>query len=327
VTPFTRLDSYQGAWAHWESLLPGSIANTFFMTPQWQQAWWEQFGDGTEMMLLGLEEHGGVTCIAPLARRDRTISFVGGQDLFDYNDFLVSPGSEDSFYTSLMDHLDDEDWDTVDLSSLQGGSPTLSYVPDLAERRGYSVQVEEEDVAPALMLPADWDSYLGLLSKKDRHELRRKLRRLESSGEETRYYKLSDPVEVEAGLDDFFSLMRFSKETKDSFLTAGRESFFRSAALAMAGIGVFRLFFLEFNQERVAAAMCFDYGDTRHLYNSGFNPEYRYYSVGLLLKALCVKDAIEEGKACFDFLRGAEPYKYDLGGKDRTIYHMVVRRS
>jgi CelD/BcsL family acetyltransferase involved in cellulose biosynthesis len=327
VTPFTRLDSYQGARAHWESLLPCSIANTFFMTPQWQQAWWEQFGDGTEMMLLGLEEHGGVTCIAPLARRDRTISFVGGQDLFDYNDFLVSPGSENRFYTSLMDHLEDEDWDTVDLSSLQGGSPTLSYVPDLAQRRGYSVQIEEEDVAPSVMLPADWDSYLRLLSKKDRHELRRKLRRLESSGEETRYYKLSDPVEVEAGLDDFFSLMRFSKETKDSFLTAGRESFFRSAALAMAGIGVFRLFFLEFNQERVAAAMCFDYGDTRHLYNSGFNPEYRYYSVGLLLKALCVKDAIEEGKACFDFLRGAEPYKYDLGGKDRTIYHMVVRRS
>ncbi len=327
MTPFTRLDSYQCARAHWESILPCCIANTFFMTPQWQQAWWDQFGDGTEMMLLELTEHGGVTCIAPLARRDRTISFIGGQDLFDYNDFLVSPGSEDSFYTSLMDLLDDEDWDTIDLPSLQGGSPTLSYVPDLAQRRGYSVQIEEEDVAPSVMLPGDWDSYLGLLSKKDRHELRRKLRRLESSGHEVRYYKLSDPAEVEAGLDDFFSLMRFSKETKDSFLTPGRESFFRSAALAMARIGVFRLFFLEFDQERVAAAMCFDYGDTRHLYNSGFNPEYRYYSVGLLLKALCVKDAIEEGKARFDFLRGAEPYKYDLGGKDRTIYHMVVRRS
>ena len=324
---FTRLDSYQCARSHWESLLPGSIANTFFMTPQWQQAWWDQFGDGAEMMLLGLEERSGVTCIAPLVRRDRTISFIGGQDLFDYNDFLVSPGSEDGFYASLMDHLDDEEWDTLDLSSLQCGSLTLSYVPDLAARRGYSVQVEKEDVAPALMLPADWDSYLRLLSKKDRHELRRKLRRLESSGEEPRWYKLSDPADVEAGLDDFFSLMRFSKETKDDFLTEGRESFFRSAALAMAGIGVFRLFFMELEAKRVAAAMCFDYRGTRHLYNSGFDPGYRYYSVGLLLKALCVKDAIEEGKACFDFLRGAEPYKYDLGGKDRTIYHLVVKRS
>ena len=80
-------------------------------------------------------------------------------------------------------------------------------------------------------------------------------------------------------------------------------------------------------EKRVAAAMCFDYGGARLLYNSGYDPSYGYYSVGLLLKALCLKDAIEQGKAYFDFLRGPEPYKYDLGAKNTALYQMVVTRS
>jgi CelD/BcsL family acetyltransferase involved in cellulose biosynthesis len=49
-------------------------------------------------------------------------------------------------------------------------------------------------------------------------------------------------------------------------------------------------------------------------------------SVGLLNKALCIKQAIEEGRNAFDFLRGPERYKYDLGGTDRLLYRIAVRR-
>ena len=96
--------------------------------------------------------------------------------------------------------------------------------------------------------------------------------------------------------------------------------------LKLSTVGILRLFFMELGGERVAAALCFDYGSSRFLYNSGFNPDYGYYSVGLMLHALCLKDAIQEGKSYFDFLRGSEPYKYDLGGKNRSIYDMVVTR-
>ena len=327
MSPLTRLDSYQGAEEQWQSLLSRSTIDTLFITPQWQKVWWEQFGNGAEMLLLCLKDGESMEGIAPLVRRNGTISFVGDQDVCDYNDFLVSAGAEPRFYHSLLDHLDGEEWERLELASLPENSPTLTYLPGLARKHGYPVEVREEDVVPGLSLPDNWDAYLLTLSKKDRHELRRKLRRLSSSGEEFRYYKLSDPVEIEEGLEDFFSLMKYSKEEKERFLTTHRERFFRSIAREMASIGIFKLFFLELKGERVASAICFDYGSARLLYNSGFNPAYGYYSVGLLLHALCVKDAIEEGKTYFDFLRGPEPYKYDLGGKDRTLYQMVVRRS
>ena len=327
MSPLTRLNSFRGAEVAWENLLATCTIDHLFINPRWQRVWWDLFGDGAEMLLLCLQHEGSIKGIAPLARRNGTISFVGNTDVCDYNDFLVPRGAESHFYSCILQYLDSEEWECLRLSSLDENSPTLAYLPALAREHGYSVDVQQEDVAPGLSLPDNWDAYLNSLSKKDRHELRRKFRRLYSAGEEFRYYQLSSPVEVEGNLEDFFALMRHGREDKHRFLTEPREQFFRKIAHEMAGIGIFKLCFLELKGERVAAAICFDYGTSRLLYNSGFNPAYGQYSVGLILKALCMEDAIKEGKGYFDFLRGSEPYKYDLGGKDRTIYEMLVKRN
>lgn len=327
MSPLARLDSHRGAEEPWQELLATCTVDTLFLTPQWQRVWWEQFGDGAEMLLLGFKNDDHMEGIAPLARHNGTLSLIGDQDVCDYNDFLVSRGAESRFYPSLLDHLDGEGWQTMELLSLTENSPTLSWLPDLAKGRGYSVEVRQEDVSPGLSLPDSWEAYVSGLSKKDRHELRRKLRRLESTEGDVRYYKVSDPGDVERDMEDFFFLMRYSREDKYHFLTKPREQFFRSMAKEMASIGIFKLFFLEMKGKRVAAALCFDYGRSRLLYNSGYDPDYRYYSVGLLLKAFALRDAIEEGKEYFDFLRGSEPYKYDLGARDRTLYQILVRRS
>ncbi len=116
-------------------------------------------------------------------------------------------------------------------------------------------------------------------------------------------------------MDDFFPLMRASSHDKDDFLTPEREDFFKKLALELAPRGQFKLYFLEVDGVRVASCICFDYAGTYLLYNSGYDPEFSTLSVGLLNKALCLKEAIEEGRECFDFLRGNERYKYDLGGK------------
>ncbi len=326
MTELTCHSSFNGREEEWQNLLPMCAIDAPFLTSHWQRLWWEEFGDGAEMRLLLMTGDNGLEAIAPLIKRDGQISFIGDQDVCDYADFLVSRGTESRFYPMLLDHLDGEDWQELKLFSLPEESPTLDILPDLARQRGYQVHIEEDDVAPRLELPGTWDEYLQGLSKKDRHELRRKLRRLESAEQGFRWYGVSGPQEVEESLDGFFALMRLSKEEKSQFLTGPRERFFRAMILKLASVGILKLFFMELGGEKVAAALCFDYGSGRFLYNSGFNPEYKYYSVGLLLHALCIGDAIEGGKTFFDFLRGPENYKYDLGGKNRDIYRMMVTR-
>ena len=90
--------------------------------------------------------------------------------------------------------------------------------------------------------------------------------------------------------------------------------------------GQFRMALLELDGKRVAACISFDYLDSYLLYNSGYDPDFSYLSVGILNKAFAIREAIGAGKRYFDFLRGPERYKYDLGAVDRTIYRLVVRR-
>ena len=76
----------------------------------------------------------------------------------------------------------------------------------------------------------------------------------------------------------------------------------------------------------MAASLCFDFNDGYYLYNSGYNTEYASLSVGLMLKTMCIKDAIEQGRKRFYFLRGDEHYKYDLGAKDCHLFRLVIQR-
>jgi CelD/BcsL family acetyltransferase involved in cellulose biosynthesis len=325
MMPFTSLKGFEDIEEEWRRLLPYCGTNTVFVTPNWQRVWWKEFGKGAELLLLGEKDGGCLQGLAALARRNGTITFVGNTEVCDYLDFVVPKGAEARFFRQLVELLAEWEWDSLLLTSIPQESPTLEHFPSLARERGFEVTMDREGVTPGVSLPRSWDEYLSTLSKKDRHELRRKLRRLESAGG-VRFYACGSQSDLEQDMEDFLGLMRASGEEKSRFLTANKEKFFKAMAREMRSLGVLKLFFLEVKGVRVASALCFDYGPARLLYNSGFDPEYSYYSVGLLLKALCLKEALEEGKEYFDFLRGSEPYKYDLGATDRLLYQLTVRR-
>ena len=317
--------SFEEAADHWERILPCCPTNTIFLTPHWQQLWWQEFGGNAELCLLTVQEEDSVRGIAPLMVKDGIISFLGDTDLFDYHDFLVPQGTKDGFYKTLLDYLESMNWHTLDLRSIPSGSPTLDNMAAIAREKEYGLEVTREDVTMGTELPNSWERYLSGLKKKDRHELRRKLRRLERSGE-ARQYACTDPDSLSGCMGDFFRLLRASRHDKAEFLTPERERFFQKAAHELAKKGQLKLYFLELDGVRVASALCFDYLDSLLLYNSGYDPAYSSLSVGLINKALCLKEAIEDGKQFFDFLRGSEPYKYDLGGKEQALCHMIIRR-
>ena len=319
-------ENFDSIAGEWECILPHTGANTIFITPWWQQLWWNRYGDDdAELEILSIRDEDSLLGIAPLMTRGDTLSFLGDTDLFDYHDFLVREGCEDDFYTTLWQHIESMDWQKMELKSLRESSETLHRFTAFAQTSGWAATVTDEDVSPFADLDASWDEYVSGLRKKDRHELRRKLRRL-NNGNEASQYAFDDPDEIANAMPEFFRLMRASRPDKDDFLTSDREQFFSELAQELSSRDQFRLFFLEINDVRVASCICFDYNGSYLLYNSGYDPEYSSLSVGLLNKALCIQDAIESGKRKFDFLRGSERYKYNLGGTNQTIHELVITR-
>lgn len=316
-----REETFDSIWSAWERILPTCSTNTVFVTPWWQRVWWDNFADGNELQILSVRDADETIGIAPLMSVGDRLTFAGDKDLFDYFDFLVPQGNEERFYSKMFDHIAGIDWRILDLPSLPKDSPTLVHLPRLARERGLLVEMEEEETTPVAYLPGSWEEYLASLRKKDRHELRRKLRRLEAADSPRQYdcYSLSC-------MQDFFRLLRLSRRDKEEFLTPERERFFSEIAQELSDRDQFKLYFLEVDGERVAGCICFDYGDSYLLYNSGYDPGYSRLSVGLLNKALSLQTAIEEGRRSFNFLKGNERYKYDLGGKDEPLYNLTIRR-
>jgi CelD/BcsL family acetyltransferase involved in cellulose biosynthesis len=318
-------ETFQSLQGAWDAALAHCAFDNLFLTLRWQRLWWEAAEAPGELLLLSFQKDGELVGVAPLWARGDALSFLGDSDLFDYHDFIVLRGKEAPFYQSLGDYLETAPWRTVTLSSLAQGSATLEHLPPLAAAHGWQWEVAQEDVAPGVALPKTWEEYLRGLAKKDRHELRRKFRRLEARAPDRQFTYFS-PTASDRTLDEFLQLMRQSREEKGRFLTPQREGFFRRMASELAQAGLLGLGFLEVEKKRVAGVLYFDYQGQRLLYNSGFDPAYSHLSVGLLLKAHCLQEALEKGMRYFDFLRGDEPYKYDLGAKNRILYRLTLTR-
>jgi CelD/BcsL family acetyltransferase involved in cellulose biosynthesis len=313
---------------HWRQILEDNAEPTFFDLQTWQKTWWSEFGSNSELRLLMVRsESGDVNMIAPLMVDGSEISFLGSTDLVDYHDFLSSGRLNSNCIQSLVSAVSEmSEIDRILLQSLPGNSPTITQFREEAENAGWRVELEQEDVAPRMDLPESWDEYVSSLRKKDRHELRRKLRRLEAAGE-VQHVELSDPADVEAAMSEFMRLHRMSTFDKNEFMTAEREKFFCKVAIELAREGVTRLCFLEIDGTREATSLSFVSDNVRYLYNSGYNPAQSKLSVGLLNHALTIKSSIESGHSLFDFMRGNEPYKYHLGGIDRQIFSLTATRG
>ncbi len=297
--------------------------NSVFVLPAWLKAWWQEFGSGAELYLSTVRQEGKIIGIAPLLLREGRASLIGSADVCDYLDFVVVPGREEDFFIPLLDDLRQKGINHLDLRPLRPDSTVLSNLVAIAQNRGYEVLCHQEDVSLELDLPSTWEAYLATLTAKQRHEVRRKLRRLSEAGR-VDYHFVKDSAAVHEAMDTFLKMFTESREDKATFLTAQMESFFRSLADTMAEAGLLRLGILELDTLPTAMIMCFDYNDCLYLYNSGYDPQYNSLSVGLLCKVLCIKESIQEGKKRFDFLKGDEPYKYHLGGREVPLHRCQI---
>ena len=326
------LDAWSRLEPEWNALLSRSAANYPFLRHEYQRAWWEHLGGGEwpsgDLRIAVWRDEGALRGIAPLFRGARAGEmrwfFIGSVEISDYLDVIVAREDHPAFCAALLDSLGalpDSEFQVLDLFNLRAASPTAATLEAGAARREWKAERESLQVCPVLVLPGSWEEYLATLDKKDRHEIRRKLRRGEG-GEEPTELKIAGAGEVE----DFLRLMT-TDPNKAGFLTPVMRDQFRSIAQAMEAGGMLQLAFLQIQGRNVAGFFNFDYGNRIWVYNSGMDPKYAASSPGWILLALLVRRAIEQGREAFDFMRGSESYKFQWGGVGEQIHRLTIRKS
>jgi CelD/BcsL family acetyltransferase involved in cellulose biosynthesis len=193
---------------------------------------------------------------------------------------------------------------------------------------GWTLNLEREDVCPVATLPLGGtiDQVLEALGKKERHEIRRKVRRAEAAGEVI----LAESADPLADLEAFIDLhqRRWGADGLFPPTEGGAQSrvMFRRLFELFGPGGALRLTFLNVGGRRIAAGVHFETADSILYYNAGVDPDARDLSPGVVMVERLVRRALDHGKRRLDFLRGDEGYKYEWGAADEPIQRLLIRR-
>jgi CelD/BcsL family acetyltransferase involved in cellulose biosynthesis len=316
----------------WRELLARDPDRHIFATPEWNRVWWEEFGDDKDLLVVTVTRGDDLIAIVPLYRKledgKAILRFVGGIDLTDYLGPICAAPDREDVAEALVCWLDqtDERWDEFDAHNMPVPFHFAEFLVERVDRFGFEFSLDQEETAAVLRLPEDWDTYLASLGSKDRHELRRKRRRLGRDHPDARFRTTTEET-LEADLKVFVEMHRGAEGHKGHFMKPEVATFFERVAHSFMPLGWLRLDFLEVAERDVAATFGFELDGIFYLYNSAYEPDAARVSPGLVLVSELVKGSIEKGLRLFDFLRGPERYKYQLGSEAVPLHNVrLVRR-
>lgn len=333
LTVYDDVSVFEQLLPEWNQLLERSNNNTIFATWEWQFHWWKAYQPGTLWIVTCRDDMGRLIGVAPWFIRsdagERVVCGIGCVDVTDYVDIIIDRDCTEAVMNCLAEFLVtyQSAFDRISLCNIPQNSTTYTQFPDFLKRRGFDTALEQLEVCPVIQLPGDWEEYVASLGKKDRHELRRKLRRADGYAGDIKRYTVDDTHNLDEQLTEFLNLMAASDPQKATFLEDEKNLlFFKTIMPVLFERGWLQLVFLTVDGDCAAAYLNLDYGERIAIYNSGLRRGvHDHLSPGIVLLGHIIRNAIQDGYKVFDFLRGSEPYKYDMGGRDTGVFMLKAK--
>lgn len=324
----TELACFQKITNEWCALLKNTSHYTIFQTPAFIHTWWQVYGEGRLHVITIRDTQNMLVAVCPLhiieKENKKILTFISDKDVTDYQDFIIHKQCTDEIYSSISNYFETmltaKEIDSIELFSLPSYSATRT---KLIYKKSTQKEIEQ-DVCPVIELPHHWDSYLDSLERKQRHEVRRKMKKL-SENTPHEYIVVKKLAEYQNAITTFIALHKASSQEKADFWDSKREKFFTLFLERAEEHNWLRLYFLHIEDTPVATLLIFEHDHEYQLYNSGFLKDvFKEYSIGQVLLAYTIKEAIEHGITRYDFLRGSEPYKFRLGGKPEAVWDVTI---
>jgi CelD/BcsL family acetyltransferase involved in cellulose biosynthesis len=315
----------------WNALLSSSRADSIFLTWEWLFTWWKHLSAGRTLSLLIVRSGRELVAIAPFCVNiqklhalvlGRTLEFLGtGTVSSDHLDLIIKAGREDEVIDAVAEHLVQRQL-VVKLVHYDRGSSVASQLAKHLQQRGWTASETMLVRSPFIDVSGrTWDGYLGTLEKAYRHELRRRLRKLnkefavqidEVQSEQSRRVAMSE-------LFDLHELRWRDRGGSKAFHTPELRAFHDEVSRLALDRGWLRLMVQTLDGKPAAARYGFRYGPTYYSYQSGFDPAFARHWIGVLSFASVIKSSIEEGVAVHDLLAGDEEYKSRLAPAAREL--------
>jgi CelD/BcsL family acetyltransferase involved in cellulose biosynthesis len=284
---------------------PVAAATGPFPRRAFLHTWWRERGGDKRLMLAD-----SGNSLIPLVAVDGRIEFIGEGDLCDYHSPL---GSDVVDLTSLLaSQLAPGARLSLDSLPIEAAQPIVAGL----RAAGTDFEMMQHEAAAVLALPASTEAWLASLSKKERHEVRRKVRRFTAAVGTPQLRRGTS-----GDLAIFAAMHRKAQGEKGGFMDDAMERWF---AALIDDVGATLDLLSGEDGVPLAAAIGFEEKDAYYLYNSAYEPAASDVSPGVVLLTELVARAIAEERTVFDFLKGDEPYKFNLGAEPRPLYAVTA---
>lgn len=310
-------DELESLRADWFALWKRSSTATPFQSPDWLIPWWKHFGAG-QLCVVVLTDETRLAGLAPLFIRQNNLLLIG-TGITDYLDILIDDRVRTDGAALIFAHLCKHrcGWNQCDLENLRETSPLLT----MNACDGLVEHVGQQNFCPVLLLPDSPQQFHDNLPRHLRQNLNYYQRKLSTLGKVE--FERAEEQNFAELFDTFVKLhaARWQMENMPGMLwDQNVQSFHRSAAARLLSNGALRLYAMRIDGRIVASLYGFHHTGCTYYYLGGFDPEFKQYSPGTVLVGHAIVEAIREGAAEFDFLRGGEDYKYRWGAVDRIIF-------
>jgi CelD/BcsL family acetyltransferase involved in cellulose biosynthesis len=195
------LDEFKEIETEWNQLLENCASHVPFLRHEYLVPWWNTLGGGEwergDLYIVTARSNDGrLVGAAPLFHTTNldgksALMLIGSIEISDYLDVIAANDDLPAFLEALLEHLDGPEaptWEVLDLYNILEDSPTLPRLEAAAQKRGWLFKQEQVQPAPRISLPDSWEDYLAGIQKKQRHEIRRKIKRAENYFLPVRWY-------------------------------------------------------------------------------------------------------------------------------------------
>jgi len=321
----------------WERIATQDVREGFFRSPCWYLTWIRYIRPDVSPMVLVVRDQEEIVAIAPLScgrtRSRLRILSLAGNDLVcgEYLDFPSLPGYRQLALESIWAELlgGELEWDLLSLSAMRTEGDLFWEAHKRAQADGLMLRSEER-ICPFVQLPTTFEEYLARFSKRRRKHFVRTRRIFKDHGAEVKIYR-SGP-ELESAIPRLIDLhcARWKTVGKPGTLgQPGFAEFLLTLGRKQASEGAVRLYTLEVGGLAKAAMLNFHFGTSAFQFQNGFDPAWKLakHSPGTVLILHGIETAVAEGCHVYDFLRGAEEYKFHFADRSKPITDVRLART
>ena len=254
---------------------------------------------------------------------------AGSKHWADYSGILIDPAAEAAVIDAYARHFRQSPWGRIRFKNLRMSDRRQDRFFAQFEKSVFGVTERKKIinegttnnlVCPVIRLPESFDAYTSALSKNNRKNMRKHLRRVEEGEYGIRAGTAEDLADFER-----LWLAQWGKGS------SGKSRARRYAETIRIGLaqGTVHLPVLSDREGHTLGMICNFHDPVRRdigCFVSARAAEAGSVPVALILHGHCIRRAIDEGYATYDFLRGDEPYKFDMGAEARAIRYPVLRR-